>query len=98
LPSISSSTDSEHEPLDALSVRWVWWSKALEVGVDDARRSSAEESSKTTWALSVVFPLWDSGLVGLCGKLSLLNVQVESMACKLIVFEVLQAEPGTMNQ
>jgi hypothetical protein len=36
--------------------------------------------------------------VGLCGKLSLLNVQVESMARKLIVFEVLQAEPGTMNQ
>jgi hypothetical protein len=45
-----------------------------------------------------VLPLWDSGPVGLCGKLSLLNVQVESMARKLIVFEVLQAEPGTMNQ
>jgi len=45
-----------------------------------------------------VLPLWDSGLVGLCDKLSLLNVQIESMTRKLIVFEVLQAEPSTMNQ
>jgi hypothetical protein len=36
--------------------------------------------------------------VGLCGKLSLLNVQIESMTRKLIAFEVLQSEPSTMNQ
>jgi hypothetical protein len=41
-----SSTDSEHESLDILLVRWVGWSKALEVDVDDARRSSAEEAPR----------------------------------------------------
>lgn len=46
---------------DILLVRWVGWSQALEVDVDDARRSSAEESSKDSWTLSVVLPLWIPG-------------------------------------
>jgi hypothetical protein len=52
----------EHEPLGALSVRRVRWSKALEVGVDDAQRSSAEEAPRQPGLLASCFP---SGIPGL---------------------------------
>lgn len=52
-----SSTNREHEALEALVVMCVPWSEALEVGVDGAWRSSAEEALRLWACLASWLPL-----------------------------------------
>ena len=52
-----SPTNREHEALEALVVTCVPWSEALEVGVDGARRSSAEEAPRLWACLASWLPL-----------------------------------------
>jgi len=58
LPGMWPSTGSEHEALGGpLGDVGTVEARKSRLGVDDARRSSAEESSKTLGLFSVVFPL-----------------------------------------
>jgi hypothetical protein len=92
-----SPTNREHEALEALVVMCVPWSEALEVGVDGARRSSAEEAPRLWGQFSVVASPLKCRPVRQA-TVSFLNVQTRSMTHTLALFEILQSEPSKMNQ